>query len=145
MGCGIPYALVCPTLIIGPNDILTNNIAWFLHHFPFFPVPQGGHYRLQPVTLTDTARIIANAAESKENLKVDAAGPDTLSFRDYLIWLAKACGAKPLMVNTPNWVSLSGLRLIEPLLGDVILTREELLGLQQDETSRGKPREGLRQ
>ena len=29
------YAIVCPTLVVGPNDVLSNNIAWFLRHFPF--------------------------------------------------------------------------------------------------------------
>src|ERR1019366_4099980 len=96
------------------------------------PLPQGGHYSLRPVTLTDTARIIADAAESKDNMKVDAAGPDTLSFRDYLSWLSKSCGVGPLLLNTPNWFSLVGLKLIESFLKDVILTREELWGLQQE-------------
>jgi|TARA_B100001971_G_scaffold213828_1_gene248463 NADH dehydrogenase len=55
---GLSYGIVRPTLIVGPSDVLTNNIAWFLRHFPFFPIPGGGDYRLQPVTLEDTARII---------------------------------------------------------------------------------------
>ncbi len=129
---GLSYAIVRPTLILGPKDVLTNNIAWFLRRFPIFPVPQGGNYRLQPVTLTDTARIITDAAEKKENLTVDAAGPSTFTFREYLGLLAGFCGVKPILIGTPNWVSLAGLRMIEPILQDVILTREELLGLEQE-------------
>ena len=62
---GLSYGIVCPTLALGPNDVLTNNIAWFLRRFPFFPVPQGGHYRLQPVTLNDMGRIIADAGREQ--------------------------------------------------------------------------------
>jgi NADH dehydrogenase len=136
---GLSYGIVCPTLALGPNDVLTNNIAWFLRRFPFFPVPQGGHYRLQPVTLNDMGRIIADAAESRENLKVDAAGPDILTYRDFLNLLAQACGVKPIFISAPNWAALAGIRLIEPLVGDVILTHEELLGLQQELLCSDKP------
>jgi NADH dehydrogenase len=129
---GLSYGIVCPTLALGPNDVLTNNIAWFLRRFPFFPVPQGGHYRLQPVTLSDMGRIIADAAESRENLKVDAAGPDTLTYRDFLLLVAWACGVKPVFIDAPNWAALAGIRLVEPFVGDVILTSEELLGLEQE-------------
>jgi NADH dehydrogenase len=131
-GCGISYAIVCPTLILGPNDVLANNIAWFLRYFPVFPVPQGGRYRLQPITLSDTARIIADAAESAENIKVDAAGPEIFTFYDYLLVLARNCGVNPALVSAPNWVALAGLRMVEPFLGDIVLTREELLSLKQE-------------
>ncbi len=47
--CGVPHAIVRPTLMVGPNDVLTNNIAWFLRRFPAFLLPDGGRYRLQPV------------------------------------------------------------------------------------------------
>ncbi|MGA9043236.1 MAG: NmrA family NAD(P)-binding protein [Terriglobales bacterium] len=129
---GLSYGIVCPTLALGPHDVLTNNIAWFLRRFPFFPVPQGGHYRLQPVTLNDMGRIIADAGESRENLKVDAAGPELLTYREFLGLLAEACGVKPIFINAPNWLALAGIRLVESFVGDIILTREELLGLQQE-------------
>ncbi|NUQ36088.1 MAG: NmrA family NAD(P)-binding protein, partial [Planctomycetaceae bacterium] len=32
--CGMSYAIVSPTLVVGPNDVLTNNVAWFLRRFP---------------------------------------------------------------------------------------------------------------
>ena len=36
------YAIIRPTLVVGPADVLTNNIAWFLRRFPLFPLPGGG-------------------------------------------------------------------------------------------------------
>ena len=46
---GLSYAILRPTVIFGPEDILLNNIAWFLRHFPFFPVPGSGDFPVQPV------------------------------------------------------------------------------------------------
>ncbi|MHB8874193.1 MAG: SDR family oxidoreductase [Myxococcaceae bacterium] len=129
---GLSYAIVRPTLVTGPGDVLTSNIAWFLRRFPVFPVPDGGAHRLQPVTLADTGRLIANAAEAKENLDIDAAGPEVYTFRQYVELVARACGVRPLIFGAPAWLSLAAIRLVEPLLRDVVLTREELLGLQQE-------------
>jgi len=128
----VPYAIVRPTLVVGPADVLTSNIAWLLRRFPLFPVPDGGRCKLQPVTLADTARILADAAESPSGTEIDAAGPEAMTFWDYVQAVAGACGLTRLLVSMPSSVALAGLSLIEPLLGDVVLTEEELLGLQQE-------------
>ena len=129
---GLQYSIVRPTLILGPGDVLTNNIAWFLRKFPVFPLPRGGRYRLQPVTLADTARITADQAEATENEEVDAAGPDGYSYSEYVRLLAKMIGARALFVSVPNWLALGSSRIVGWLKRDIVLTKEELLGLQQE-------------
>lgn len=129
---GISHAIVRPTLVVGPNDVLTNNIAWFLRRFPVFLMPGGGKYRLQPITLDDTARIIADATESTEIIEIDAAGPEVMTFEEYVRLLAQACGLSPMILGMPNRITLGAIRIIERFLGDIALTREELLGLQQE-------------
>jgi NADH dehydrogenase len=145
------YAIVRPTLVVGPSDVLTNNIAWFLRRFPVFPMPGGGSYRLQPVTLGDVGRIVADAVEGDgprevdaadgfrqggamrdAPLDVDAAGPETFTFAAYVRLIAEACGLRRPFVSVPDRVALAGLGLVEPLLDDVVLTREELQGLAQE-------------
>ena len=39
---GLAYNIIRPTLIFGAEDVLINNIAWFLRKFPIFPVPGKG-------------------------------------------------------------------------------------------------------
>lgn len=140
--CGISFAIVRPTLIVGPNDVLTNNIAWFLRRFPVFPVPQGGRYKLQPITLSDTARIIADTAESKEIIRVDAAGPDAMTFHEFVKCIAVACGLRRFLVASPDWFVLGALRLAGVFLRDVVLTHEELSGLQQELLCSSEPETG---
>ena len=129
---GLDHAIVRPTLVVGPNDVLTSNIAWCLRRFPLFGMPGGGRYRLQPVTLADTGRIVADAAEASDDLDVDAAGPDVITFSDYVRAVARVCDLRRWIVPVPGWLALGALWLIEPLLGDVVLTREELAGLEQE-------------
>jgi NADH dehydrogenase len=129
---GVAYSIVKPTLIVGPGDVLTNNIAWFLRRLPFFPVPGGGHYRIQPVMLNDVAKITADAAEASGNVEVDAAGQDIISFRDYVKKIAKACRLRRWVFGAPTWLALPALKLVGLFLRDIILTREEVLGLKQE-------------
>lgn len=128
----ISYAIVRPTLVVGANDVLTNNIAWFLRHFPIFVLPRAGDGMLRPITLADTARIIVDQIDRAENVDVDAAGPTRMTFKDYVGAIASACGVRRPLISAPNWLALGMLRLVGFLMRDVILTREELLGLQQE-------------
>jgi len=139
---GLSHAIVRPTLVVGPHDILSGNIAWFLRRFPVFPVPGGGRYRLQPVTLEETGRIIADAAEEKADLDIDAAGPEVYTFMEYVELLARACGVRRLIIGTPGALSLAATRIVGTFLGDIVLTREELLGLQQELLLSRKPATG---
>jgi len=129
---GLSYAIVRPTLIVGPGDILTNNIAWFLRRFPIFLLPRARSARLNPVTLDDTARIIADAAERTDDAEMDAAGPDTMTFAEYIRCLARALSLRRLLLPAPDALTLGMLRVAGLLLRDVVLTPEELLGLEQE-------------
>ena len=127
----VRHAIVRPTLVVGPRDVLSSNIAWLLRRFPLFPVPVGKS-KLQPITLDDCARIIADAADGDDNIELDAAGLDIMTFTDYVRLVEKAAGLRRWIVSAPAWLALAGLRLVEPMVRDVILTREELLGLEQE-------------
>ena len=47
------WAIVRPTLVVGPRDVLTSNIAWFIRRLPFVVVPSDGEYPLQPVVIDE--------------------------------------------------------------------------------------------
>jgi NADH dehydrogenase len=139
---GLSYGIVRPTLIVGPNDVLSNNISWFLRHFPLFAIPGGGDYRLQPITLDDTARIIVSAVEESSNIEVDAAGKTVMTFREYVELLARACGVRRLIFGAPAWLSFFALRIVDGIMSDITLTKEELLGLEQELLLSHEPAQG---
>jgi len=76
-GLGLPYAVIGPTLVYGDGDLLLNNMAWALRRFPVFPVYGKGDYPVQPVYAKDLAAQAVKAGSKRENLVVDAAGPET--------------------------------------------------------------------
>lgn len=126
---GQSYGIVRPTLIVGPSDILVGNIAWFLRRFPVFALPGSGAYRLQPVTLDDVGEIVAEAALASEDLTVDAAGPEVFTFREFVDAISRAIAKKRLLITVPPALSLALLRPVGWMVGEVILSREELEGL----------------
>jgi NADH dehydrogenase len=129
---GLPYTIVRPTLVVGENDILVNNIAWFLRRLPVFGMPGAGDYRLQPVTLEDTGEIVADAALASGDATIDAAGPDIVTFEELVRAIAAAIGREPRIIHLPPALSLLFLRAAGQLVGEVILSREELAGLMSE-------------
>jgi NADH dehydrogenase len=126
---GLAWAVVRPTLIFGQGDILLNNIAWLLRRMPVFLVPGHGAYKLQPVAGDDVAEIALWAAGQPDNITVDAAGPDTMSYADLVDAIAIAIHHTRRIVFTPPGLTLLAGRALGRTLNDVILTRQELAGL----------------
>ena len=126
---GIPYAIIRPTLVFGKDDLLLNNIAWALRRFPFFPIYGKGEYPVQPIYAEDLAAQIVAAAFPSESFTADAAGPDTMSFKELLLLMAEKMGVRNRLVPTPPTVGLALASIIGLLTRDVVLTRDEIDGL----------------
>ena len=126
---GIPYAIIRPTLVFGSNDLLLNNIAWALKRFPLFPVYGNGEYPVQPIYAEDVAIQAVAAGASTENFIADAAGPETLSFKDILKLLATSMGVRSRLVNTSPLLGLALTGIVGLLVRDIVLTRDEVDGL----------------
>jgi NADH dehydrogenase len=123
---GLSYAIVRPTLVFGPRDILTNNIAWGLRHVPLFLLAGDGRYEVQPVSVRNTASICVDAGEAHNDLVVDAAGPVRWSFEDYVRLIARAVRSHAWIAHAPPSVALLAGHVAGAALRDVLLTRDEL-------------------
>ena len=128
---GLPWAVVRPTLIFGPGDILINNIAWLLRHMPLFVIPQRGLYRVQPVAGEDVAEIATWAAAQPENVTVDAAGPEIVTYAELVRSVAIAVRRRPRLVSLPAGLTLAAGSVVGLFMRDVLLTGQELEGLMQ--------------
>jgi uncharacterized protein YbjT (DUF2867 family) len=126
---GLSYAILRPTVIFGSEDILINNIAWFVRHFPLFAIPGYGHYQIQPIFVADIAELAMNAACDRKSVVLDAVGPEAYTFEDLVRQIAHGVGSKARFIHVSPGVAFWMLRLMGPFVGDVILTREEIAGL----------------
>ena len=125
---GISHAVLRPAVFFGGRDVLINNIAWLLRRLPIFGfVP--GSYRLQPIHVEDMARLAVEQGESRTTLTMDAVGPEALGFRELVHLVRRAVGSRALVAPVPPWLLLLASRLLGPLVGDVVLTADEVAGL----------------
>ena len=127
---GLSYAIVRPTLVFGPRDILVNNIAWGIRRSPVFPIAGDGSYRVQPVSVEDTAAICVDASARDDDVVLDAAGPETISYDELVRLVAAAVGSRARIVHWPARLVLALARATGTIRRDVLLTAEELAGLR---------------
>jgi uncharacterized protein YbjT (DUF2867 family) len=123
---GVPATIVRPTLSYGSGDILVNNLAWALRRLPVYGIPGGGRYPIQPVHVDDVARICIEAADAGAGTTIDAAGPDTMTYREMVETVRAAIGSRSVLVPMPRVVVLAAARLLGVLVRDVVLTSDEL-------------------
>jgi NADH dehydrogenase len=129
---GMSYAIVRPTLVYGEGDVLINNIAWVLRHFPVFAIPGDGAYRLQPVHVEDVASIAVTAGLAEGNLALDAAGPDILRFAELVRIIRQVVGSRSVVLKTTPAVALAGARVAGFIAKDALLTPEQLDDLRAE-------------
>jgi len=129
---GMGYAILRPAVIFGREDILINNIAWFLRNLPVFGVPGDGSYRLQPIHVEDLAELALAAGTQTENSITNAIGPDTFTFRGLAEQLADVLQVRCRVVGVPTSLALWATRAAGLLLRDTVLTKEEVKGLMGD-------------
>jgi len=129
MESGMSYAILRPTVLVGGEDILINNIAFLLRRFPFFVLPGDGSYKLQPVYVDDLAELAVEGVNCEENYVIDAVGPDIFTFKEMVELIGEKIGAKRPLMSVPPRLALLAAQFLSILVNDVILTPEEVDGL----------------
>ena len=129
---GLSYAILRPTVIFGAEDILINNIAWFVRRFPLFGIPGDGQYRVQPIYVEDIAALLVEAAGREDSYTLDAVGPETFTFDELVRAIAAATDRPARLVHVPPSLAYMATKITGWFVGDVILTWEEILGLMGD-------------
>lgn len=126
---GMSYAILRPTVLVGKEDILINNIAYLMRRFPFFFIPGDGSYGIQPVFVEDLADLAVEGVYSKENYVIDAVGPDSYTFKEFVKLIGERVGVKRPLISLPPRLALFAAQFLSLFVGDVILTPEEVDGL----------------
>jgi len=141
---GLGHAIVRPTVIFGREDILLNNIAYLLRRLPVFGIPGSGSYRIRPVSVEDVADLCVRGGEGSVDEVVDAVGPETFTFEELVRLIARTVRSRALIVHVPKAVALTAATAIGRLVGDVLVTADELDGLMAELVTTEGPATGTR-
>lgn len=140
---GLSYAILRPTVLIGQEDILINNIAYLLRRFPFFLIPGDGSYGIQPVYVKDLAELAVEGVYRTDNYVTDVVGPDSYSFKEFVQLIGEKIGSPRPVISVPPRLALLAAQFLSLFVADVMLTPEEVQGLMGNllvskEPARGK-------
>jgi NADH dehydrogenase len=126
---GLSHAILRPAVLFGKEDVLINNIAWALRRFPLFAVFGDGQYKLQPIYVDDLAELAVKQGEARTDSMINAIGPETFTYRELAQVVGTIIGKKRPVVSVPPMAGYLMGWFIGKLVGDVMLTREEIAGL----------------
>jgi uncharacterized protein YbjT (DUF2867 family) len=129
---GLSYAILRPTVLFGKEDIFINNIAWALRRFPVFGVFGDGQYRMQPIYVDDLAKLAIEQGALRENVVIDATGPETFTYSGIAEEIGKIIGKPRRILSVPPAIAYLATRAMGWFVGDVIITRDEITGLMQN-------------
>jgi uncharacterized protein YbjT (DUF2867 family) len=127
-GSSLSHAILRPAVFFGGRDVLINNIAWLLRRLPAFGIAPG-RYGLQPIHVEDMARLAVEHGAGRINVTLDAVGPEAFGFGELVHMVRRAVRTRTLVTSVPPWLLLLASRLLRPLVGDVVLTADEVEGL----------------
>jgi len=122
---GVPYAILRPAILFGGDGVLLNNIAWLLRRLPVFAVGGNGSYRIRAIHLDDLAGLAIAAGRNRDDMILDAVGPERPTFLELVAQIREAVGSRARIVKLPGPLLpvLSG--ALGLALRDVLLTRDE--------------------
>jgi NADH dehydrogenase len=128
----LSYAILRPAVLFGEGDVLINNIAFMLKHFPIFAIPGGGGYRVQPIFVDDLAELAVRYGQQSGNCVVDAVGPETYTNEKLVLMIRSAIGSRSLLFHLPPAIIRLTASVLGAVLKDVVLTDDEIKGLMAD-------------
>ena len=108
-----------------------NNIAWALRKFPAVFLPGRGEYGIQPVFVEDLAELAVREAEGEKDKVIDAVGPEVYSYAQMVRLIRSKTRAKAAILPMPGGVTYLAGRALGLMLGDIVLTRDEIKGLSR--------------
>jgi len=140
---GLPHTILRPAVLFGREDILVNNIAWALRRMPVFTVFGDGLYRLQPIHVDDLAALAVREGRADGSRIIDAIGPETFTYRGLVETIGRTIGkVRPILSVAPT-VGWLGAWIVGKVMGDVMLTRDEVRGLMAGLLATDSPPAGL--
>jgi NADH dehydrogenase len=89
-------------------------------------------YRLQPIHVDDLARLAVEQGQADANVIINAIGPESFTYRELAERIGQLIGKPRPVVSVPPWFGYNAGRLLGALVGDVMITREEIKGLMAD-------------
>jgi NADH dehydrogenase len=101
---GVPYTIIRSSVVFGPEDHFTNNLARLLRAAPgIFPIPNNGRTLIQPLWVEDLVTCLLWALENPDmaNQTYEIGGGEYYTLRQVLEVLMHVTQTRRLLVSVP--------------------------------------------
>ena len=127
--------IIRPSIVFGYEDNFLNFFANYAKFSPFLPLIGGGRTKFQPILVSDLVQIIIGCINKqfKNGQIIEAGGPDTISFKEILIFLLNELKLKRYLINLP-FSFASKLAFFLERMPIKLITRDQVEMLKTDNT-----------
>src|SRR5206468_2434294 len=91
-----------------------------------------GDYKLQPIFVDDLAKLAIEQGGEDTNRIIDAIGPETFTYRGLVQTIGECIGHSPPILSVSPSLGYAAGWLIGAVTRDLLITREEILGLMSN-------------
>lgn len=141
---GLSYAILRPSVFFGGGDVLVNNVAYLVRRLPVFAIPGDGKYQVRPTHVEDFADRCVELGKTRENECINAGGPDTFTFKEFVSTIRDGVGAHCALVCAPAVLVKPFIFGLNKVTRDIVVHREELTSLMEGLASCDGPPVGNR-
>ena len=92
--------------------------------------------------MDDLAKLAVEQGRTRVNTVIDAIGPETFTYRELVGRIGEIIGKRRPIVSLPPSLGYLASTLIGKIMGDVLVTRDEIAGLMQNLLCTGSPPAG---
>jgi NADH dehydrogenase len=134
---GIPFCILRPSLIFGPDGGFVEQMTGAMRQAPFFrPVPGDGTPKFRPISVDDVADCFVKALTlpAATNQTIDLGGADELSLNQVLDAIARSQGVRKPPIHIPMPLMFVGAVLAQAVLPHPPVTVGQLRMLREGST-----------
>ena len=136
---GLPYTILRPSLVYGPEDRVVNGLARALRMTPVMLVPGSGRQEIQPLLVDDLAACVALAVSGRgRNGIFEVGGPDAMAFDDLVRLVMEITGRHRPILHVPEALLIVAGAIAERLPG-ALFSRDAVAFLVADNRCDIKP------
>ncbi|MGZ5099875.1 MAG: complex I NDUFA9 subunit family protein [Usitatibacter sp.] len=133
----LPFTILRPSVIFGPDDRFVNLFATLARWFPVIPLA-GAKARFQPIWVEDVARAFAAALGDSRTFgeTYNLCGPKAYTLEEIVHFVARAIGRDPRVLALPDGLASLQAFMLERLPGK-LMTRDNLRSMSVDNVCAG--------
>ncbi len=131
---GLRVTHMRPAMIYGLGSKEFDLFAGVVRRLPRVPIPGDGTSRLRPVFVHDAVELLIRVLGEDEaaSRTYDVAGPETISFDDFIAAVGRAMGKTSKALHVPASAALLGARVLGRLMAHPPINVDQVMAFLQD-------------